>query len=65
MTEPRDAAPSAGEELEREIREAETVRPEGSRDGHDSEAGDTLTPNLAAQREAGRSEDPDTASGPD
>lgn len=59
MTDPRDRAPSAGEELEREIREAETAVPEGSRDDHDSEAGDTLTPNQGAQREA---QDPDDGS---
>ena len=52
MTDPRERAPSAGEGLEREAREAETAVPDGSGDDHDSEAGDTLTPNLGAQQRA-------------
>jgi hypothetical protein len=52
MTDPRGKAPTAGEELEQEVREAVTAVPEGSRDDHDSEAGDALRPNLAAQRQA-------------
>lgn len=57
MTDSRDRAPTAGEELEREIREAQTVVPDGSGDEQDSEAGDTLTPNRAAQRQAGGLDD--------
>ncbi|MBB5937729.1 hypothetical protein [Streptomyces zagrosensis] len=48
-------APSAAEELEQEVENAETDVTEERNARHDSEAGDTLTPSPAAQRQASAS----------
>ncbi|SCK17470.1 hypothetical protein H181DRAFT_01175 [Streptomyces sp. WMMB 714] len=45
-------APSAGEELEQQVEEAETDVTEERARRRDSEAGDSLTPSREAQRQA-------------
>jgi hypothetical protein len=49
---PKDRAPTAAEELERQVEDAETDVTGRRAARRDSEAGDSLTPSRDAQRQA-------------
>jgi hypothetical protein len=54
---PKDEAPSAAEQLRRQVEDAETDVTERRAERRDSEAGDSLTPSRDAQEQARDPED--------